>query len=283
MPVLDDRGRLFGKVNLIDAVVGVLVIMLIPVAYLAFVLFRVPIPTITSVQPAQIVENQEATVQLIGEDFRSFLGARVGTAYATFLIQDPMHAEIRVPALPAGTYELALFDEMQLLTTIPDALEVVPEPEPDRFVDLQVGGYFAGLAGPDVSRIQVAETIGGQPGAMAEVLAIGPPEDDSYDIVVGTTIITAPRVGRMRVPAIIRLSCALLTKTLEEGPGQEQCQVGSTLVTPNTTIRLPRMTGSEPVFFLIRTVRPVGSSIAFDFVQGGGSGQSPVGSDSPER
>lgn len=282
MPVLDDHGRLFGKVNIIDAVVGVFVVILIPVAYLAFVLFRVPIPTITSVQPAQITENQETTVQLIGEDFRSFLGARVGTAYSTFLIQDPMHAEIRVPPLPAGTYDLLLFDEMQQLTRMADALEVVPVPEPvpDPFVVLQAGGYFIGLVEPDVSQVQVGETFGRQTGAMAEVLAIRPPEDDLYDIVIGTTVVTAPRVGRMRVPAIIRVTCVFGTA---EGQEVGRCQVGSTLVTPNATIRLPGMIGSAPVSFLIRTVDPVGSPLLFDFVQRVSSTRLPVGSDSPEQ
>ena len=40
MPVLDERGRLFGKINLIDAVVVVLALGLIPLAYGAFCFFE---------------------------------------------------------------------------------------------------------------------------------------------------------------------------------------------------------------------------------------------------
>ena len=261
MPVLDDRGRLFGKVNLIDALVGFFVIMLIPVAYTAFLLFRVPVPTITSVQPARILEGQETTVRLIGEGFRSFLGARVGTTYAPFLIQDPMHAEIRVPALPAGTYDLFLYDEMQQLMRKPDALTV--EPVQRRFTDLQAEGHFVDLMESDVSGIRVGATFGDQDSATVEVLAVRSPEDDLYDVVVGGRIVTARKDGRLRVPAIIRVTCALVTNTAEE----VRCLVGSTQVGPNVGIRLPRMTGSDPVSFLIRTVHPVGTPIRFDFVQ----------------
>src|SRR6185503_12067781 len=112
MPLIDDRGRLFGKVNLIDATVAVVVLGLIPLAYGALLLFRVPVPKITSVAPAQVVEHQSGTIQITGEDLRPFLRARLGTfESAGFLVQSPNVAEIKLPDLPAGTYELVLSDE----------------------------------------------------------------------------------------------------------------------------------------------------------------------------
>ena len=38
MPLIDDSGRLFGKINLIDAAVGVVTLLLIPLGYSARVL-----------------------------------------------------------------------------------------------------------------------------------------------------------------------------------------------------------------------------------------------------
>jgi hypothetical protein len=38
--VLDDRGRLFGRVNLVDALVVGFIVLLIPVAYGTWLLFR---------------------------------------------------------------------------------------------------------------------------------------------------------------------------------------------------------------------------------------------------
>ena len=46
MAIVDDRGRLGGKVNLIDAVVAFLILILIPVAFGAYLLFRTPQPTL---------------------------------------------------------------------------------------------------------------------------------------------------------------------------------------------------------------------------------------------
>ena len=46
MTVLDDRGRLGGRLNIVDAVIAILLLVLIPVAYGAFLLFRSPAPAI---------------------------------------------------------------------------------------------------------------------------------------------------------------------------------------------------------------------------------------------
>jgi hypothetical protein len=145
MPVIDDRGRLFGKANLIDALVALLVLGLIPLAYGAFLLFRVPAPKITSIAPTEVVEHQAVTLQITGEDLRPFLLAQFGSHQPeVFLVQSPARGQIELPDLAVGTYDLALLDEAQELLRVPDALRVVPQPQP--FVDLQAVGRFTGLS-----------------------------------------------------------------------------------------------------------------------------------------
>jgi hypothetical protein len=53
-PLVDDRGRLFGRLNLVDAAIGVFVLVLIPLGYMAFLLFRSSKPVIASVDPAPL-------------------------------------------------------------------------------------------------------------------------------------------------------------------------------------------------------------------------------------
>lgn len=126
MPLIDDRGRVFGKINLIDAIVVVLVLGLIPVAYAAYRLFRVPIPVVGSVTPSQVAEGTTATLQITGADLRPFLRVSFGTYSSPgFLVQSPTQAEVKVPAtLPAGTYDLIFYDEGQELVRVPGALSV---------------------------------------------------------------------------------------------------------------------------------------------------------------
>jgi hypothetical protein len=124
MPLIDERGRLFGKLNLIDALAGAFVLLVIPLAYGAVALFRMPPPTIATVQPAAVAEHATETLRLTGTDLRPFLRARIGSVEAPFFVQTPTLAEIKLPDLTAGTYDVALYDEGHELVRMPNALVV---------------------------------------------------------------------------------------------------------------------------------------------------------------
>ena len=51
MALVDEQGRLFGRVNLLDAILAVCILGLVPLAYGAYVLFRTPEPRLTAVDP----------------------------------------------------------------------------------------------------------------------------------------------------------------------------------------------------------------------------------------
>lgn len=286
MPVIDDRGRLFGKVNLIDAVVGVVVLGLIPLAYGAFLLFRVPAPKITSVTPAQVIAHQAGTVEITGEDLRPFLRARLGTFESNgFLVQSPTRAEIKLPDLPVGTYDLGLSDQGQELVRKPSALTVVAPPAPPVVLlpppvrlEVQAVGAFIGLGKGDGGLIGMGSTFelrkeeaAGAPTALdreppiAEVLAVRAPEPGRQRVRIGANVFaTAPLPGELRVPAIIRLSCAVVNG---------ECKVGDTVVAQNATVTLPwslppskgksALPGPNQVKFVIDDVRPAGTRAAF--------------------
>src|SRR5207249_8290872 len=57
--VVDQRGRLFGRINLVDAAIGAFVVVLIPLAYATVLLFRPSKPTITSVDHTQMTNVEE--------------------------------------------------------------------------------------------------------------------------------------------------------------------------------------------------------------------------------
>ena len=58
MPLIDDDGRLLGRVNLFDAAIAAFVLMLIPIAYGTFLLFRTPAPRISSVVRVPITQEE---------------------------------------------------------------------------------------------------------------------------------------------------------------------------------------------------------------------------------
>jgi len=125
MRILDDNGRVFGRVNLVDAGVALFIVVLVPLAYLSWELFRLPPPVIDQVIPAVVSPGRDATtVQLIGRHFRPALRAYVGSVGTEYLYESPERAELRVPQVGPGTYDLALFDVFAEISRRPNALRV---------------------------------------------------------------------------------------------------------------------------------------------------------------
>ena len=259
MPLIDDRGRLLGKVNLIDAVIGLLVLVLIPLGYGAYLLFRVPVPTITSIEPQEIVEKSAATLTVVGQDLRPFLRARFGPfESAGFLIQSPTLAEIKVPpTLAPGTYDLTVYDEGRELVRKAEAVTVVPETAVTAsaslpLIALQVTGAFIGISEADVDLVRAGTRIGG----IAEVVQVGEPEPQVHPVrVARNEVVMVPLAGQVQVPAILRLRCHLTDET---------CRVGDAVVELDKTISIPapgngaqRSSESAPaeVRFLVKEVR----------------------------
>ena len=142
MPLIDDRGRLFGRVNLIDALVAVVALGLIPLSYGAYLMFRPPIPKIINVSPGEVpvsaAEDDRPRLQITGENLREALlpvfGRNPVVSSPGFLVQNSQHAEVIVPVLPAGTYDLSFQDGGRVLVTVPGALRVVAPPPPVKVI-----------------------------------------------------------------------------------------------------------------------------------------------------
>ena len=127
MPLIDSNGRLLGRFNLIDAAIVIFVLALIPIGFMTYRVFRVPNPEIASVAPETLLPGWNRRIRLTGRNFRPYLRVtfnRTGEAFALvnstpestegrLLTETPTLVEVQVPELPAGTYDLRLFDEGQ--------------------------------------------------------------------------------------------------------------------------------------------------------------------------
>lgn len=259
MPLIDDRGRLFGRVNLIDAVAGVVVLGLIPLAYAAIVLFGVPVPKVTSVTPAQVTAGQAATVEITGADLRPFLKAAFGTVPSRgFFVQSPTRAEVHVPDLPLGTYDLILSDESRAILTVPAALTVVAPTVAAANAEVQVRGTFVGLTADQARALTPGTALTAQAGAppSATVVAVRPPAPALERVKVGPNAffsIPSP-TGSVRVPAVVLLRCAV---------ANGECRASGTLVEEGATLAMAGPAGGSPVTFVVGEVRPAQAPISF--------------------
>ena len=265
MPVIDDRGRLFGKLNLIDVITVAVVLGLIPLAYGAFLLFRVPIPIITSIEPTQVRQGDSATLKLTGSGFRPFLVARFGVVESYgFLVQSPTIAEVKVPDIPAGNYDFVLYDQARELVRMPGAVTVnairVPSapgpsaparwirpapPIPPPVMQLRVIGEFIGMS-RDVAELirgglklsePVDERWPPRPTMAAEVLSVGATKDGVRRLRVGAppNTITVPAPNEVSVPALILASCRI---NPNPAPLLSDCWFGDTILAQTETLVL---------------------------------------------
>lgn len=171
MPLIDNRGRLFGKINLIDFAVLAFIALLLPLGYGAYVLFRTPPPRISGITPNPVTfKAGEQRVRVTGEFLRPFMKASLGQTDArAFLVERSTSAELVFVDLPVGTYDLALFDSAQEVARLPNALTIVPPPAPP----VQLVGRFVGAnAGSD--KLAPGSKLGDRERASVEVIAAGP-------------------------------------------------------------------------------------------------------------
>lgn len=130
MTVIDENGRIFGKVNLIDLLVASTLVGLIPLIYGAFLLFRTPEPQLHSVTPSQLILEETRSIDITGVNLRTNLRVRVGVHNTeAVLVESQTAAEVRLPedVLP-GTYDVVLLDEEFELGRLPNALTIAAMP-----------------------------------------------------------------------------------------------------------------------------------------------------------
>lgn len=228
MALVDERGRVFGRVNLIDLLVGAFCLLLIPLAYGAFVLFRTPPPAITSVTPATVEVGSKARVTVTGSGLRPFLVANVGAHRAEFYVASQTRAEVAVPDMPAGTYDLILSDDSLIVATAVGAITIVPPPPPPG-IAVQVSGTFNGVSEAVAKTLTAGARFPATGEPAVEILAVRPPTPLVVRLPAASGVIERPVPGLVRVPAVVRIRCA---------PAGETCKAGDTVVAAGATIQV---------------------------------------------
>jgi hypothetical protein len=202
MPLIDDRGRLFGRLNIVDAAVGLVVGLLIPLVYGAYILFRPPLPRLVAIEPSQ-VEQGATRVEVRGEHLTPAFRLMVGDASARFLLADSQNGVLEIPPLQPGSYDVQLLDQYQELSRLPGALTVL---EPATVIgEVAARGSFSA---PDSAQAQVLwrelQATGQDAARPWNVLEVQPPEPGAaYSPPPGGS----PLRGAYQVRATIRFRC----------------------------------------------------------------------------
>ena len=222
MPLIDERGRLFGRVNLVDAGMLLGVCLLIPLTYGAYLLFQPEPARLVAVEPALLEPGTTIRFTVKGEHLRPALRILVGRTTTRFLFADPETGVVEVSRLDPGSYDVSLLDEAQVIHMLPGALRVS---SPATNAELIAIGVFTVSGAPEGQSLwRTLQTVRPDPAHPWEILGIGAPTPwVSYSFPQGAA-------GFHEIRAVLRLQCIL---------SQGACTWFDVLLSPDANVRIP--------------------------------------------
>jgi hypothetical protein len=256
MALVDDRGRLFSRFNVVDVFVFAVVVVMIPTAFGAYALFRSPPARLKSVEPKQLVMGPNLRVRIGGANLRPFMRVSFNTVQGrTFMIGSTETAEVDLPELEPGTYDVVLYDYAQEVDRLPKAFTILPRVAPP-LVAVSVAGTFVGVNAAQADAIRVGAPLVQQARESAKVLAVGARRAGALLLRTGDTAIGVGLPGQFDVPAALRLDCFVENNA----DGSVRCMVfgptQSALVAPDSVLSFGFNGGT--VNFQVSDVQPFG-------------------------
>jgi len=246
--VVDADGRLFGKINLVDAAIGAFVALLLPLAYGAVLLFRPPSPRIISVEPAPLTFTEDRAalgselagkVKVRGEALRPVLRATIGGQPAlAYIFEDPSTADVLFGNLPAGRHDLILYDGVQEVARAPSAV-VIPEKPYTGASGVRVNGTLLDMSEQAARELRVGTKYPSDGEPAATILALGELEPARY-LVNGVSETAVP--GRWQRRALLSVKCQV-------SQGQpKDCVTSGVILTPGYVLPLSNSAGSVRLY-----------------------------------
>lgn len=245
MTVLDDRGRIAGRFNIVDVSASIVILLLIPLAIAAFLLFRTPAPTLVAITPKTLFEGPNQRIEIDGTNLRPFMKVSFDTVPGnTFLLGSTKYALVDLPALRPGTYDVVLFDYAREVARLPRALTIAAPPTD---VELEVTGRFQGISDAAAAALQPgAHWPADQP--VATIVSIGARGPGALRLRFGADTI-AVSSNRQDIEATLLIRCA----ARRDADGTLRCIVPqgeqSVVVAPDAVLMF--VTPAGPLVFQI--------------------------------
>ena len=202
MALVDDRGRLFGRFNLVDAVVAVFVVGLIPLLYGAAALFWAPLPVLSAIEPATIARQPGMRIRIKGEHLRPYLRVSFGdTQGVDFLFRSTREAEVNLNDMPPGTYDVILYDSAQERGRLKNALTITPAPIPP--TRMTIVGMFGNLDAERAKQLTAGTAIDG----VGTIRRVGQPIPAAVRVNANGLLVQIPIERAVMLPAEVEAGC----------------------------------------------------------------------------
>jgi hypothetical protein len=224
MKFIDRDGRVFGRFNLIDAALVAFVVLLLPIGYATYLLFRPARPVIESVTRVEVT-NEERRVtgggmmifklKVKGSGFNPLLRASIGSTPALgFVFETPNSADVIVGIVPPGKHDLVLVDGIQEVARAREAVEISATDGPS----IRAYGWLTGLSQAEADTLKAGYgSDNAAPGAF-RIVAAGPVRPAKARVALGTRATDLPMQGLFERAAELVMRC--------DWPSSRTCTVG---------------------------------------------------------
>lgn len=269
MTMVDDRGRVLGRVNLVDALVVVFLLLLIPAAYGTWLLFHPRKVQITSVTRVPLTKEEQrianplraaAKLKVRGSGFTPMLRAWVGSEPALgFAFEDPNSADVIVGPLPPGEYDVALYDGGQEVARAPKAFVLASSRTRPQ---IRIVGRMTGLDRAGADSLQPGAAFPSEADPRVRIAALGPVVRGGVSLLVQPG--KDPIVERLDVPradvferaAVLVVACDPLEQT------ESACTFGGVYPAANVQISIPG--AAQPMTFVVGELLPASPATTVD-------------------
>ncbi len=242
MSLIDDRGRVAGRINLVDAVVAIVILVLIPVAYAAYLLFQTPTPKLTSIDPVSLYQGPNLRIGINGVNLRPFMRISFNNVQGrTFMIGSTTRAEVDLPDLNAGVYDIVLYDYMREIDRLPKALTILPAAS-TAVIEMEIAGSFKQLSEKEAGTLKVGTKLPPTGGSVAEIVNIGSSVPGQLRVRAGEVTLGIP-TPQVELPATLKVKCGVSGNA----DGTVKCQIPGpaqlATVAPDSVLTLAGPTG----------------------------------------
>lgn len=269
MTVLDDHGRVFGRVNLVDAVVVGFLLVLIPVAYGTWLLFHPKKVQIASVTRVKLTKEEQrianplraaAKLKVRGSGFTPMLRAWIGSEPAIgFTFEDPNSADVIVGPMPPGEYDVALYDGGQEVARAPKAFVI---PASQSRPQIKAVGRLIDLDRATADLLQPGATFPTEADPRVRIAALGPVGSGRYALLVQPG--KDAQLERLEVPRddTFERAAALVLGCDPAEPPDSGCTIGGVYPAANAQLRVAGT--PEPMTFIVDELLPAAPSEMLD-------------------
>lgn len=212
MSVIDNRGRLFGRFNIVDVAALAVLAFLIPLGYGTYLLFRPATPRIDSVEPAEISRQERrlgvsgvitAKFKVKGTGFNPMLRAWIDDTQAlAFSFENPNSADVLVGSVSPGAHDLILFDGVQEVARARGAIAV----QIGEATSIRASGFLTNLDADLVKALTVGAAFP-KPVPTFEILALGPLQPGRDRVHLAGSYVDRPVPGQQERAALLTLRC----------------------------------------------------------------------------